>query len=48
MDTLALWTYFLAMESFWAAAAIPSLTIVLVGLLPVFVLMRLGDDRRNG
>jgi iron(III) transport system permease protein len=49
MDTLALWTYFLAHESFWRAAAIPSLTIVVVGLIPVFILMRIGDnsiDRR--
>jgi iron(III) transport system permease protein len=43
MDTLALWTYFLAHESFWEAAAIPSLTIVAVGLIPVFILMRIGD-----
>lgn len=43
MDTLALWAYFLGMESFWAAAAIPALTIVAVGLLPVFILMRIGD-----
>lgn len=42
MDTLALWTYFLAMESFWEAAAIPSLTIVAIGLIPVFILMRIG------
>lgn len=47
MDTLALWTYFLAMESFWAAAAIPSLTIVAVGLIPVFLLMRLGDNHTD-
>jgi len=43
MDTLALWTYFLAMEAFWQAAAIPSLTILVVGLLPVLLLMRVGD-----
>lgn len=42
MDTLALWAYFLAMESFWQAAAIPALTILVVGLLPVFLLMRIG------
>jgi len=44
MDTLALWAYFLAMESFWQAAAIPALTIVVVGLIPVFILMRVGDN----
>jgi iron(III) transport system permease protein len=43
MDTLALWTYFLAGESFWQAAAIPSLTILVIGLLPVLLLMRVGD-----
>lgn len=43
MDTLALWTYYLAAESFWQAAAIPALTILVVGLIPVFLLMRLGD-----
>lgn len=43
MDTLGLWAYFLAMESFWEAAAIPSLTIVAVGLVPVIILMRVGD-----
>ena len=42
-DTLALWTYYLAAESFWKAAAIPALTILVVGLVPVFLLMRLGD-----
>lgn len=42
MDTLALWSYFLAAESFWEAAAIPSLTILAVGLIPVFILMRVG------
>jgi iron(III) transport system permease protein len=46
-DTLALWTYYLAAESFWKAAAIPALTILVVGLIPVFLLMRLGD-RGNG
>lgn len=43
MDTLALWTYFLAGESFWQAAAIPSLTILVIGLIPVLLLMRVGD-----
>jgi len=42
MDTLALWAYFLAAESFWQAAAIPALTILGVGLIPVVILMRVG------
>ncbi len=46
MDTLALWAYFLSVEGFWEAAAIPSLTIVVVGLIPVFILMRVGDQTR--
>ena len=44
MDTLALWTYFLSQEAWWEAAAIPALTIVVVGLIPVFILMRVGDN----
>ncbi len=41
MDTLSIWSYMLAAESFWQAAAIPALAILLVGLLPVLMLMRL-------
>jgi iron(III) transport system permease protein len=41
MDTLAVWTYMLAVESFWQAAALPALTILAVGLIPVALLMRL-------
>ncbi|MEO1440347.1 MAG: ABC transporter permease subunit, partial [Chloroflexota bacterium] len=44
MDTLALWTYFLSSEAWWEAASIPALTIVIVGLIPVFILMRVGDN----
>ncbi|NDJ59785.1 MAG: iron ABC transporter permease [Chloroflexi bacterium] len=47
MDTLALWAYFLAAESFWEAAAIPSLTILVVGLVPVLLLMLVGEQRRR-
>lgn len=43
MDTLALWAYFLASESFWQAASLPALTILLVGILPVLLLMRVGE-----
>lgn len=47
MDTLAIWTYMQAAESFWQAAALPALTILGVGLIPVILLMRVGgnDDR---
>jgi iron(III) transport system permease protein len=41
MDTLAIWAYLLASEGFWEAAAVPSLAILGVGLVPVFLLMRL-------
>lgn len=44
MDTLGVWAYMLAAESFWQAASIPALTIVIVGLLPVFLLMRSEGD----
>ncbi|MCU0494123.1 MAG: iron ABC transporter permease [Chloroflexaceae bacterium] len=44
MDTLAIWTYMLAAESYWQAAAIPALVIVLAGLLPVALLVRAGDS----
>ena len=42
METLSMWTYMLAAESLWESAALPSLTIVLVGLIPVMLLMRVG------
>jgi iron(III) transport system permease protein len=47
MDTLALWTYFLTNESWYQAAAIPALTIIVVGLIPVALLMRVGDNRKQ-
>lgn len=43
LDTLGVWAYMLAAESFWQAASIPALTIVAVGLIPVILLMRTGD-----
>jgi iron(III) transport system permease protein len=43
MDTLAIWTYMLAAESFWQAAAIPALLIVGVGVVPVALLVRAGE-----
>jgi iron(III) transport system permease protein len=42
METLSVWTYMLAAESLWQSAALPSLTIVLVGVIPVMMLMRVG------
>lgn len=42
METLSMWTYMLAAESLWESAALPSLTIVVVGLIPVMLLMRVG------
>ncbi len=44
MDTLALWTYFLSNEAWWEAASIPALAILVTGLIPVFILMRVGDN----
>jgi iron(III) transport system permease protein len=42
-DTLSVWTYQLAAESRWSAAALPALTIVAVALVPV---LALGRDRK--
>jgi iron(III) transport system permease protein len=44
MDTLALRTYFLSVEGWHRTAAIPALTILLVGLVPVLMLMRVGEQ----
>lgn len=44
MDTLALRTYFLSIEGWHETAAIPALIIVTVGLIPVFILMRVGSN----
>jgi iron(III) transport system permease protein len=41
-DTLAVRIWQLTSESFWEAAALPALTIVLGGILPVLILMRRG------
>ncbi|PJF36880.1 MAG: iron ABC transporter permease [Candidatus Thermofonsia Clade 1 bacterium] len=43
MDTLAIWTYMAAAESFWEEASLPALTILAVGLIPVWLLMRVGS-----
>ncbi|MEM9955419.1 MAG: iron ABC transporter permease [Chloroflexota bacterium] len=47
VDTLALRTYFLSIEGWHESAAIPALMIVLVGLIPVFILVRLGGQENN-
>ncbi|MBL8165306.1 MAG: iron ABC transporter permease [Anaerolineae bacterium] len=44
MDTLALRTYFLSVEGWHRSAAIPALMILIIGLIPVFILMRVGDN----
>ncbi|NDJ85249.1 MAG: iron ABC transporter permease [Chloroflexi bacterium] len=44
-DTLALWVYGLASEAFWRAAAVPAVTILAISLIPIFLLMRVGDRR---
>lgn len=43
MDTLALRTYFLSVEGWHRSAAIPALMILIIGLIPVFILMRVGE-----
>lgn len=42
MDTLVVWAYMAAAESLWSTAALPSLTILLVGLVSVIILLRTG------
>ncbi len=44
-DTLAVWVWQMAAESVWGGASLPALVIVLAGLVPVFVLMRV-DARK--
>ncbi|MFQ3663653.1 MAG: iron ABC transporter permease [Chloroflexaceae bacterium] len=44
MDTLSIWTYMLAAESFWQAAAIPALLIVGTGIFPVALLVHAGEQ----
>ena len=42
-DTLAVRIYEMTSEGLWQKAALPGLTLVLVGLLPVAILMRRSD-----
>lgn len=44
-DTLSVWVWQMATESFWAEAALPSLTIVLTGLIPVMLLRHATTSR---
>ncbi|MEM7798516.1 MAG: iron ABC transporter permease [Chloroflexota bacterium] len=44
MDTLAIRAYLLSVEGFHQSAAIPSLMILVVGLVPVFLLMQIGSN----
>ena len=44
--TLAMLVWERTSESLWAEAAAPALTIVVAGLLPVFLAMRLSTRRR--
>jgi len=46
-DTLAIWVWQMAAESLWAGAALPALTIVAAGLLPVILLMRATTPKRG-
>lgn len=45
MDTLAIWAYGLAAESFWQEAALPSLAILLAGVVPVILFARVSRQR---
>lgn len=47
MDTLAVRAYLLSVEGFHESAAIPALMILLAGLIPVFLLMRIGADENT-
>ena len=45
MDTLAVRAYLLSVEGFHESAAIPALMILFSGLIPVFLLMQIGENR---
>lgn len=42
-DTLAIWVWQMSSESLWTAAAVPALTMVAVGLLPIRLLLNIGN-----
>ena len=45
MDTLAVRAHLLSVEGFHESAAFPALMILLSGLIPVFLLMQIGENR---
>jgi len=45
-DTLAVWVWQMSSESLWTATALPALAIVLAGLLPIRLLLRIGTAHR--
>jgi iron(III) transport system permease protein len=46
-DTLSIWVWQMAAEGVWAGAALPALTIVAAGILPVIFLMRITTAARS-
>jgi iron(III) transport system permease protein len=44
-ETLAIWVWQMSAESIWTGAAVPALAIVLVGLLPVALLVKMATQR---
>jgi len=44
VDTLAIRTYFFSIEGWHRSASIPALAILIIGLIPVFMLMRVGEQ----
>jgi iron(III) transport system permease protein len=47
LKTLAIEVWERTSESMWAEAALPALTIVVVGLVPLLLTVRLGDASRR-
>jgi iron(III) transport system permease protein len=47
-ETLAVRVWQLTSESFWEAAALPALTIVAAGMLPILILARSSVRSRQG
>jgi iron(III) transport system permease protein len=47
LKTLATEAYLISKEGVWDAAAIYGLSVLVVGIIPVLILMRIGDDKRD-
>lgn len=47
VDTLAVRAHLLSVEGFHESAAIPALMILLAGLIPVFLLMQIGNNEKS-